>query len=407
MHVLFVEPGFPANQREFVRALKQVGAAVSGIGESPIDAFPDETRRALTHYEQIGSVTDTGALYDAVKRCQARGWIDRLECTVEAHVEPTAKVREACEIPGISPRTAFLCRDKPAMKEVLTEAGIPCAQTLGTGDADEARAFAEKVGYPVCVKPRSAAGAAGTYRCDDREQLDRALEAAYVGRGAEVGVEEWIEGHEGFYDTISVDGEVMHDFACHYFPGVLEAMRTRWISPQIVLTNRIDEGPDYAEVRALGKRVVDVLEIGTAATHMEWFFGPKGLKFSEIGCRPPGVRVWDIYGAGNDIDCYVEWAKAIVHGKTDARCSRRRAAGMIALRPDRDGRIRGYDGREILDRYRDSILDAHLPPPGTATQGVENGYLANAWVRMLHPDYDRLRAMLDEVGETLKVRAGD
>jgi hypothetical protein len=41
---------------------------------------------------------------------------------------------------------------------------------------------------------------------------------------------------------------------------------------------------------------------------MEWFFGPKGLKFSEIGCRPPGVGVWDLYAAANEIDIYREWA---------------------------------------------------------------------------------------------------
>jgi hypothetical protein len=43
----------------------------------------------------------------------------------------------------------------------------------------------------------------------------------------------------------------------------------------------------------------EALGIGTAATHMEWFFGPKGLKFSEIGCRPPGVGHWDVYCAAN------------------------------------------------------------------------------------------------------------
>jgi hypothetical protein len=104
-------------------------------------------------------------------------------------------------------------------------------------------------------------------------------------------------------------------------PNVLEAMRTRWISPQIVITNRIDD-PSYNEVRAMGQDVIRQLGIGTSASHMEWFFGPKGLKFSEIGCRPPGVRVWDLYGAANDMDLYVEWAKAIVHGRTERRARR-------------------------------------------------------------------------------------
>ena len=52
------------------------------------------------------------------------------------------------------------------------------------------------------------------------------------------------------------------------------------------------------------------------------------------------------------------------------------------------------------------MIDAHLPPAGTATQPVEAGYMANAWIRMRHPDYDILRNMLDDVGRTVKVHAG-
>jgi hypothetical protein len=44
---------------------------------------------------------------------------------------------------------------------------------------------------------------------------------------------------------------------------------------------------------------------------MEWFFGPRGLKFSEIGCRPPGVGVWDLYCAANDFDLYREWEELL------------------------------------------------------------------------------------------------
>jgi hypothetical protein len=139
---------------------------------------------------------------------------------------------------------------------------------------------------------------------------------------------------------------------------------------------------------------------------MEWFFGPKGLKFSEIGCRPPGVRMWDLYAAANGIDIYHEWAMAILHGRTSRRASREFAAGMITLRPDRDGTIAGYDGVEAIhERYGEWILDAHLPPEGTPTQPVEAGYMANAWIRMRHPDYDTLREILDDVGRTIRVHA--
>jgi carbamoylphosphate synthase large subunit len=406
MNVVFVEPFFPSNQRHFARALAEAGATVIGVGESPAEALDEQLKGWLHDYAQVPSVTDVEAMTRQVRRTQDTLWVDRIEATIEAHTLPTAQVREACTIPGTSVRTAWLCRDKPSMKQVLREAGVPTAASAAVGSAAEALAFAGQVGFPLIVKPRSGAGAAGTMRAEDAAGLEHALGVFSAQGVTSIAVEEFVEGHEGFYDTITVNGQVALDFASHYYPNVLEAMRTRWISPQFVSTNRIDTAPEYAELREMGLRVNAALGIETSATHMEWFFGPKGLKFSEIGCRPPGVGAWDLYSAGNEIDVYREWAAAIVHGETGSVPSRRYASGVVALRPDRDGRITGYSGAEEIDQqYGEWVIDAYLPSPGTATQPVEAGYMANAYVRMRHPDYDVLRGMLDAVGQTLHVYA--
>lgn len=405
MNVIFVEPSFPNTQRQFARALAEVGASVIGIGETPKDHLSDDLRSWLTHYEHVGSVTDEAAMVHAVRTVQQMVWVDRLEATIEAHVMSAARVREACGIPGTSLTTAFLCRDKPAMKEALRRAGVPTAQSIGATTVDEIRDFAAAVGFPLIIKPPDAAGAAGTFKVDNAAQLESVV--ANLSGVPSVAVEEFVEGHEGFYDTLTIGGQVAHEFISHYYPNVLEAMRTRWISPQIVATNRIDAAESYNEIKAMGRKVIYTLGIETSATHMEWFAGPKGLRFSEIACRPPGVGAWDLYSVGNDLDLYKEWASAIVHGAPTQAASRRFSTGMIALRPDGDGQIAGYEGLDdIQGRYGAEIIDAHLPHPGTPTQPVEAGYMANAWVRMRHPDYDALRGMLDDVGRTVKVRVG-
>lgn len=404
MNVILIEPSFPPNQREFVRGLAAAGATIIGLGERPLEHLDAELRGWMLHYHQISNVTDVGALTDVVRLVQDRLWVDRLEATVEAHTMAAAQARENCTIPGTSVRTAYLCRDKPSMKAALREVGVPCAASTAAHSVAEVRDFAAGVGYPLILKPRAAAGASGTVRVDSDAGLDAAL-AGFAGADS-IAVEEFVEGHEGFYDTLSINGAPVYDFVTHYYPNVLEAMRTRWISPQFVTTNRVDGVPDYAAVREMGQRVARALGIGTSATHMEWFFGPKGLRFSEIGCRPPGVGAWDLYAAGNDIDIYREWANAVIHGHVDRPPSRRRAAGIVALRPDRDGHITHYDGLdEIQRRFGEHILDVHFPPPGTPTQPVDAGYMANAWVRMVHPDFDTLREMLDVVGQDVIVHA--
>jgi formate-dependent phosphoribosylglycinamide formyltransferase (GAR transformylase) len=406
MHVLFVAPHFPSYQRHFVRAMHSVGAKVTGIGEASLGHLDGELKSWMVGYEQVPSVCDEQAMLDAVRRVQRRSYVDRLETTIEAHILPTAAVREATGIPGLSVKAAVLCRDKPQMKEHLRAHGIPCAASDGIDSIDAAVAFVRQHGYPIIIKPRAGAGASGTSRCDNDGQLAAALKEAGVDRGQSVAIEEFIEGHEGFYDTMSVNGEPVMEFVSHYYPNVLDAMRNRWISPYIVSTNRLDAS-GYDALKDLGRKVITTMGLGTTATHMEWFYGPKGLKFSEIGARPPGVGQWDVYAAGNDIDIYREWANAIVHGRIERRPSRRFASGIIALRPDRDGRIVGYEGvEEVQRRFGEYVTKAHLPPAGTPTQGIEAGYMANAWIQMRHPDYDAMREIFEIIARTIRVRAG-
>jgi hypothetical protein len=403
MHIVFIEPRFPGNQKLFVKALAEIGATVTAIGEGSKDSLDGELKHWLSHYEEVGSVCDEEAVLRALRFVQGRKHVDRIEATIEAHIMPTARVRETAGIPGTSVRTAYLCRDKPAMKEVLRAGGVPCARSTGASTMTEVRAFAEEVGYPLILKPRAGAGASGATRVDDDAQLEAALRT--FGEQS-IAVEEFIEGHEGFYDTLCIRGQISHDFVSHYYPNVLEAMRTRWISPQFIATNRIDSAPAYEQLKVMGAKVVELLGIETSATHMEWFAGPKGLKFSEIGCRPPGVRAWDLYNVGNDMDLYREWAAAVCVAKPTQRASRRFSAGIIALRPDRDGRIAGYQGLDAIGKaFGPNIIDAHLPPEGHPTQPVEAGYMANAWMRLKHENYDELRRIMDLVGQTVKVHA--
>ena len=137
MHVIFMAPNFPANQREFVRALHAVGAKVTGIGDSPVEHLDSELKSWLSGYEHIASLADEAALLNAVQRIQKRGWVDRLECTVEAIMLSTARVREQARIPGLSVDQVLVCRDKFVMKQYLRERGIPCAKTAAINTIEE------------------------------------------------------------------------------------------------------------------------------------------------------------------------------------------------------------------------------------------------------------------------------
>jgi hypothetical protein len=406
VHVIFIAPHFPANQPRFVQGLKKVGARVSGIGDMPLDRLPEGIKRLLDGYEYVPNLGNVDQVTQAARNIQRQGpWVHHLESTIEAHMYTAAIVRERTGIPGLTLEQVTRCRDKTVMKDFLRTQGIPCAANAGITSVAQARAFAAQHGYPLILKPTDGAGAAGTTKITDDAGLERACAELGLDGKRSAALEVFIEGHEGFFDTLTVGGEVGYEFISHYYPNVLDSMRTYHVNPQIITTNRID-APGYNPLRLFGRKVIDALELGTTATHMEWFYGPRGLLFSEIGARPPGCNMWDLYAAANDFDIYEEWARALCWGTLHARPSRRYAAGLISLRPNKQGVVRGFTGLdEVQRKYGPYILDAHLPSPGQRTAPVEAGYLSQGWIRVRHPDYDGCRAMLDDISNTFQMWA--
>ena len=303
---------------------------------------------------------------------------------------PAAQVREATDIPGTSVRTAWLCRDKPAMKDALRAAGVPTAESarrlLGRREgvrgprrlpADrQAPRGRRRLGHGARRQRRRArAGAAALRRARARLGRDRGVHRGARGllrhdhprRPGRPRLRDPLLPQRPRGDAAPVDLAAVH----HDEPGRRAA-------------------PGYDEVRELGRRVIDALGIETSATHMEWFYGPKGLKFSEIGCRPPGVGAWDLYSAANDMDLYREWAHVVTHGRPEQPMQRSYAAGhhRAPPRPRRARRgLRRASTRSRAIRASGSSTGTSRRS-GTATQPVEAGYMANAWVRLRHPDYD-------------------
>ncbi len=404
MHVLFLAPDTHVYNHGFVRALKDLGVKVSAIGAAANEKVAPAVRHLLDGYRACDRLLEEQALLRCARELATPSF-DRIETIDEPLVEPAAALREQLGVPGLPLRTARLCRDKVAMKEFLRANAIPCAQSAAVGSAAEALAFAEREGYPVIVKPIAGFGALGTFRCADARELEAAIAKLKPTATHRVAIEEFIDGHEGFLDTLCDGDGVRHEFASHYYPGCLEAAQHRWISPQIAVTNRIAQS-GYDEVRALSSKVIAALGIRNAATHMEWFFGKKGLKFGEIGARPAGEKIWDMYGVANEFDVYREWALAILGRPSQQRPSRRYAAGSIQIRPSQDGHYVGHRGLEAAwERCGSAIYEHSTPAPGTPTKGLDKGWLVNTWFRLRHEDYDTVRSLMTFLGETVKADA--
>ncbi len=410
MNIIFLAPVFPLIQRRYLKALKNTGVHVTGIGKEPVSQLPSEVKVLLDDYQQVHSLDDNQAVIDGVKKVRQRRPIARLVSTYEMNILTAAQARQACGIQGLTPHQALVCRDKTAMKDFMRNNGIPCSASTAADSIDDIARFADSIGYPIIVKPRAGAGSMNTWYLHSQADLHKLAQSGTLRREPSVAVEEFIDGHEGTYDTLTVNGKIVCDFVTHYYPNPLPAQKDRRISPYCIATNRLDSAPDYQELRELGHKVNEKLGLDTDPTHMEWFFGSKGLKFSEIAARPPGSDLWDLYCVSNEIDLFQEWASGIVHGKCSdkiSRLSRKYAAAIMSIRPDRDGIVKGYQGLDrLFKKYGQWIFEYDFPKPGTPTRPFDISDTANAWLKIKHPDYDVLRGILDDIGKTVKAFAG-
>ena len=186
MNVIFLSPAFPAEMPLFTRALAACGARVLGVGEGHVDAINRDTRDAMTSYLQVKSLWDEDAVCNEVERWLGGRSVDRVECLWEPGVVLAARLRERLGVRGMSVEHAAHFRDKELMKRKLDAAGIRTPRHFRCSDEASAREAAERLGYPLIVKPIAGAGSADTYRVDDRPGLDETA-WAHDGSGADPG----------------------------------------------------------------------------------------------------------------------------------------------------------------------------------------------------------------------------
>ncbi len=298
-----ISPGYPAEMAFFTRGLGQAGADVIGLGDQSQDALPGIAKQALAHYVQVGSLAADDQVAATVGAMARHVRIDRVECLWEPYMVLAARLREQLGLPGLTVAQTLPFRDKERMKQLLDAAGLRTPRHVAAGTVAGVWAAAERIGFPLIVKPIDGAGSADTYRADSPAELDAVLPS--LRHVPQVSVEEFIDGEEFTYDTICADGRVLVENICQYHPRPLMTKMHEWISP-ITMALRDLDAPGLQGGRELGAAVLRVLGFRDGFTHMEWYRKADGeVVFGEIGARPPGARTVDVMNYATDSDLFL------------------------------------------------------------------------------------------------------
>ncbi len=378
MNVLFVSPHFPTHFYQFCARLKERGVTVLGIGDCPWDGIGIHCQNALSDYRAVPSLQDYETVYRTVAEFIFHyGRIDFVESQNEYWLELDARLRTDFHIttgPGLETMRAM--NRKSRMKEAYRRAGIPTARWTLPASLEEARRFAEEIGWPVIVKPDHGVGAASTYRLSGPEDL----EAFWQIRDPSVTFieEECVPGHVETFDGITDSHRNVLFAASQCLP--------------VSLMDAVNEDEDVVsycqapgeDLRAAGTRLLQEFDTRNRFFHFEFFrldadrdgLGRRGdIVGLEVNMRAPGGRIPDKMNYAYDTDVYTIWADSLIHDRCFLNSEFRHYITHVG-RKDSIRYARGLE--EIRARLGGRIIQEMDVDPALAGEMGNHAYLLRA-----------------------------
>ena len=378
-HVIFVAPFCMETTLRFVRgALSVPGINLSLISQDGAEKIPADLRAGLAAHWRVQNALDPEQIVEATRALETRlGTAKRLIGALEQLQVPLAKAREILGVDGLNAEGARNFRDKARMKEVLGDAGLPCARHVLAEGPQQADLFAGKAGFPLVAKPPAGAGGKGTYRLNSMHELQSLLQQ-YPPSGAEpIMLEEFVSGTEHSFDSVVIDGKPVWHSISRYMPAPLQVLENPWIQWCVFLPRDID-GEEFAPIRDAGYRAVEALGLRTGLSHMEWFRREDGrIAISEVGARPPGAQITSLLSWAHDLDFYRAWPRLMILDEFEPP-PRKYAVGAAYFRGQKGAaggtRVRAIHGLdEAQRRFGHLVVEARLPSEGQFASGSYEG----------------------------------
>ncbi len=387
MRVVFIAPTYPAEMVQFTRGLAEVGAEVYGVGDAARESLSPLLKASMHDYLQVPRIMDEDDVIERVTQWMRGRSVDRVLANWEPVTILAARIRERWGMPGMSVDTVRAFRDKQLMKERVAAAGLRVPKSKRVRSESEIRAAVEEIGYPLVLKPIAGAGSADTHKVRDAAELDKVLKL--IRHVQEASCEEFIEGEEFTFDTVSIGGTPVYENIAQYLPKPIEMRSQQWISPVIITVKDMYQ-PRLQPGVTLGRNVLKALNMGDGFTHAEWFLTPKGeAVFGEIGCRAPGGHLVDQMNYSSDVDLFREWARAMCWHSTELKSPRRYNCGIVFKRAQGEGRIQRIEG---LHRWKQMagkwFVDEQLLRPGQHRRNWMQTLVSDGFVVCRHPEWD-------------------
>lgn len=370
MNFVFISPNYPENYWMFCRGLKKYGAHVLAIVDTPYNNLKQELKDNVDECYVVQSFHNYDEVLKAVAYFTFKyGKIDWIESNNEAWLTLDARLRDDFNVKsGFSFEKINEFQSKAAMKKYYEKAGLPVARYCLPKSLQEAKDFAEAIGFPLVLKPDHGVGASFTYSLHNMEELEK-----YYNKTKDLCMilEEYVKGDVITLDGIcDANGQIRFLGSMEYVGNCMDSVLNQDSIGSFYTLNVSEEYRDIAQ------RVIDAFELKNRFFHGEYFrltedvegLGKKGtLMGLEVNFRPPGGFAPDLINYSNDIDIYELWAEVLLHQSASYSKLRKYSAGFAGRR---DSIAYRYNTEEIENMFKEEHIGTEvLPPAYAATMG--------------------------------------
>ena len=195
-------------------------AVSMGYETFALDSNPEAVGFATAHKHAVINIVDEQACLEYAQKEEIDGVVT---VATDFGVLSAAYVAEHMDLPGLNYDVAKLIKNKYRVRKCLYEnRADDMEQSYEVGDVCDTVELAEKLTYPVIVKPCDGSGSRGTSRVDKAENLASAcLLALKESITHKAQIESFIAGNEYGAESIVIDGEI----------NVLAIMKKRMTKP--------------------------------------------------------------------------------------------------------------------------------------------------------------------------------
>ncbi len=258
-----------------------------------LHAEPTWEKEYIEAWTVLETTLDADALVAAARKLNETEPIDGVLCWDEARILQTAHVAEALGLPGGDVAMINRCRDKHLTRTALAAQGVPQPESVLVDTVDEALVTADKLGYPVILKPRALAASLGVVKVNSAEELTANWAFAHDTTVPEaphydvkVLVEEFADGYE-----ISIDAAV---FQGTVTPFCLARKEIGYPPYAEEIGHYVDAADPLLADEQLFQVLADAhaaIEFTDGVTHTEIMMTADGPKVIEINARIGGDMI--------------------------------------------------------------------------------------------------------------------